>query len=106
VELQFGGTGHELHVSIGFAQQSRQVCRRRTATDHNDTAASEPLKVVVLETMGKEFGGQMGQIRGYVCEVGDPDGEHYAPGFDHLAILKFENKTVRGMLDADNEFFL
>ena len=59
----------------------------------------------MLGTMGKQFGRQMGQIRGCMCEVRDPDSKHHAPGFDDLAILKLENKAVRGTFDANDEFF-
>src|SRR5436190_23054155 len=48
-------TADQLHVGACLVKQSSHVDRRSAATDDNNAAASEPLKIVMPEAVRQEF---------------------------------------------------
>src|ERR1700722_3540874 len=88
VENQFLAPRNQLNVRAGLVQQAGKLDGRSATAYHDDVAAAECFKVVVLVTMGDVFRAKLFEQRGDVLEMGDSDRKHQPLRLDFFAILK------------------
>src|SRR5580700_1342695 len=101
MEMQFRGATHKLHIGASLAQQSSQIQRRSSATDHHNAPPAEGLDLAMPSAVREKFRRKMCQVLGNILEVSDAYRQYNLAGLKNLAVFKPQQESAGRSIHGD-----
>src|ERR1700733_11026803 len=94
VEVEFSTTGDHVGLGAGFVQESSEISRGGTSTDHRHRAATELTYFRMLRTVREKFFRQPGKDGRDIAEVRDAYSDDDTTSGENLSCLRRQDESV------------